>query len=145
MHLNRSLQYAFLLVLYLCRAGRARLTDVATSLKLSLSLLRVVSRKLRVGRVLNSIKGPGGGYEINGDPLVRDVLGALNITLFLTGRESSIYARGQAEHRALANSVHWMQLSLAAIMRKKVRSLNTELAMSELAALDRGTNFMQVN
>ncbi len=145
MRFSKSLQYAMLLVLYLSRSGRARLADVATSLNLSLSFLRSIANDLRRGRVINSVMGPGGGYEINGDPAVRDIFGALNITLFLTGRESYLYSKGAPEHRALAQTVHSLSLALAPIMRTKVRTLNTNLATSELDTLDRLTDFAQVN
>lgn len=145
LRLTKVLQCALLLVLYLCRAGRARLMDIASSLRLSLPYLRVIATRLKAGRVIKAIKGPGGGYEINGDPLVRDVFGALNIVMFLTGKEIYVYSKGVPEHRALAHASHAMNLALAPFMRRKVRTLNSDLVEYELATLDKMTNFAQVN
>ena len=144
MRLSRPLQYALLLVLYLSRAGRARLADIAAGLSLSLPFMRLVIKKLRQGRVVRSVKGPGGGYEINGDPTVRDVFEAVSPVFLLSGREMNAYVRGQPEHRALAQCVNSFQAIMAPLLRRRVRNLNNELAANEMAALN-GLRLATVN
>lgn len=144
MRMNRMLQYALLLVLYLCRAGRARLADVVENLNLSLTFMGVVARKLRLGRVIKSIRGPGGGYEIIGDPTVRDVVEAMSPVFLLSGREMSSYVRGAPEHRALAQCVVSFQAIMGPLLRRKVRNVNNELAANEIAALN-GLRMATVN
>ena len=145
MRLNKSLQYALLLVLYLCRAGRARLVDIAANLRLSLSFLSVIANKLRIGKVLRSVRGPGGGYEVNGEPSVRDVFYAISPVLILSNREANSYAKGNPEHRALARWVTGLENGLIPFMKKKVRTLNSELASNEMAVLNRLTDLSPVN
>lgn len=144
LRMSKALQYALLLVLYLCRAGRARLMDVALSLNLSLTFMRVVAKELRIGRVINSVRGPGGGYEINGDPSVRDVFEAISPVFLLSGAEMSKYVRGAPEHRALAQCVDSFRAIMGPLLRRKVRNLNNELAANEMAALN-GLRMATVN
>lgn len=137
MKLNKALQYALLLVLYLCRAGRARLQDVAANLKLSLPFLRVVAHKLRASGVILSVRGPGGGYEVNKDPSVRDVFDAISPVKILTNVEIKNYSVGEAEHRTLKQLAMTFDSALGSVLRRKMRALNKELAANEMATLDR--------
>lgn len=136
MRLNKSLQYAILLVLYLCRAGRAPLKAIALGLSVSLSLLRGVVSKLITGGVIKSIRGPGGGYEVNGEPSMRDVFQCIYPVIGISESQMNKYKTGQAEHRALAKYVAELQIALAPILRCKVKTLNNTLVAKEMARLN---------
>lgn len=136
MRLNKRLQYALLIVLYLCRAGRATLKHISEGLGLSFSFLREIAYSLKLGRVIKSIKGPGGGYEVSGDPTVRDVFTALKPIVGLNNREQRMYERGGAEYRALAQYALNLQAAIQPLMRRKVRTLNSDLVATEMARLE---------
>lgn len=145
MIMNKTLQCALLLVLYLCRAGRARLQDIAVGLNIPLTFLRVVATRLRLGRVIKSVKGPGGGYEINNDPTVRNVFEAISPVFILSQANLNKYAKGYAEHRALARAAVSFQGAFGPLMRQKVRNLNNELVANEMALLNRPMQNAVVN
>lgn len=143
--MNKSLQCALLIVLYLCRAGRARLQDIALGLNISLAFMRGVATKLRQGRVIKSIKGPGGGYEVNNDPSVRDVFEAMSPVFIMSQGDLNRYTKGHSEYRALALTATSFQSIFGPLMRRKVRNLNNELAANEMALLNRPTFNPTVN
>lgn len=145
MQLNKAVQYAILLVLYLFRSGRAPLKAVAAGLSLSLSFLREVALKLVDGRVLKGIKGPGGGYEVNGDPSMRDVLECFSPITVMAESQLRRYQAGQAEYRALAKYVTETQAALSPLLRCKVRTLNATLVAGEMARLNRSLHSTAVN
>lgn len=134
MRINKTMQYALLLVLYLCRSGRARLSDIAYSLGLSPLYLKKVAAALTRAAIIKGKSGHGGGYELAGDPKVRDVFHAVAPPV-LTGRESHKYAHGQPEHRALGLYATALKSTLEPLMRRHVHSLNKDLVESEMKLL----------
>jgi len=92
MKLGKKAQYAILLVLYLARTGRARTVDAAVALSLSTHFLEQVARKLRQAGILRSVRGPGGGYELESTPTVGAILDAVQVLPVLTKDEARQYA-----------------------------------------------------
>ncbi len=145
MKLNRKSQYGMLLVLYICRAGRTTIDHAAENLGLSASFMEQVARKLRLAGVLQSVRGPGGGYELAGEPTVADVLDALSPINFLTTAEQQEYRRGHAEHRAFAAYAGNLKKALNPLLNRTLRNINQELVVNELALMERPTSPTQVS
>lgn len=130
MKLTKKQQYGLLLILYISRAGRCTLADVAEELELSVNFLEQVARLLRISGMLRSIRGPGGGYELVGEPTVGEVIYALGTFIHSTkGFQKS------SEKRALTQLFSSFSSAIAPVLRRKVSSLNWELAANEVAAM----------
>lgn len=136
MRLGKKVQYALLFVLYLARSGRARTTDAAVNLQLSVHFLEQVARKLRQAGIIKSVRGPGGGYELVGDVSIGTVLDAMKVQPLITQDETEALQRGNAEHRALAEIVGKMSFNLSKALSAPVVGTQTSLAKAEGAQLD---------
>lgn len=136
MKLGQKTQYALLFVLYLARSGRARTTDAAANLNLSVHFLEQVARKLRQAGIVKSVRGPGGGYELSSDPSIGAVLDAMKVKPFLTASETETLQRGNAEHRALAAIVGTLSFNLTQALKAPVGGTQAVLAKAEGAQLD---------
>ncbi len=132
MQINKRLQYGLLLSLYLSRAGRAKLEDIAINLKLSRSFLEQVAKKLRISGVLFSFKGPGGGYELKEDARMVDIFSALSPFHMLTKKESWAYAAGEPEMRALENYAKNLESTAYVVLRRKVKDVMNVLVANEV-------------
>lgn len=73
---------------------------------------------------------------MSGDPTVRDVFTALKPIVGLNNREQRMYERGGAEYRALAQYALNLQAAIQPLMRRKVRTLNSDLVATEMARLE---------
>lgn len=138
MKLTKRQQNGLLLVLYIARAGRCKLSEAAEQLGVSLHFLEQIARSLRVSGVLVSFRGPGGGYELLAEPTIGQVL----LTLGWKPERVVYKMSGVSEKRALAQLMVTLGGALAPILRRKVNSLNLELAANETAAmvgLEQGT------
>lgn len=117
MKLNQKTIYALLFVLYLGRTGRANTYTVAQSMGLSTNFLEQVARTLRVGGVVKSIRGPGGGYELLGDPSYGQVLAAMgSLTDFVAVNDPGFGPDRDA--LALLNEI--MMGSLSSVINAKI-------------------------
>lgn len=137
MRLNVKVQYALLFCLYLSRAGRASVTDASANMALSYHMLTAVANKLKRSGVVKSHRGPGGGYELVGDPSVSDVITGVGISLDAIDKPNlNILKVGGPEKRALA------ALSIAATFATrhftsmKVRNVMSVLVAKEVEALE---------
>lgn len=137
MRINKKLQYGLLLTLYICRAGRATVEGAAEGLKVSYPFLAQIAGQLRKGGVLKSIRGEHGGYEIVGEPKVQDVFNALSPVSLLSKQEANAYAKGPAEHRALAQFAGSLGLAISPFLRRKVRAVGSDLVANEMGRLNR--------
>jgi Rrf2 family iron-sulfur cluster assembly transcriptional regulator len=137
MNLNKKVQYGIMLALYLSRAGRARISDVAINLSLSKNFMEQVAMKMRQSGVIKSIKGPGGGYELKVDATMYDVISSLTNIQFLTKKEVMTYSFLEPENRALVNYAANMLFSLKPILSRKVVNVMQEIAMNDAAQLNR--------
>lgn len=136
--LTKKTQYGLLIVLYLCRSGRASGDSMAIGLSIPRAFLDQVARRLRISGVIKSQRGPGGGYEISGDPTVGDVLSAMGATpMLLNHRDVEAYRSGGTEHRALAHMVSNMRSHMNIMLNRKVRNCGQELVVNELALMDK--------
>jgi Rrf2 family iron-sulfur cluster assembly transcriptional regulator len=130
MKLTKKQQNGLLLVLYVARAGRCKLSEAAKELQLPLPFLEQIANKLRRGGVLESFRGPGGGYQLLGEPTVARVLIVLGY-----GSENPYSMSKVPEKRALGFLLANLSSALGPILRRKVKSLNLELAANESAAM----------
>ena len=81
MRLGKKEQNALLLVAFLRTHGQSRIQDMSDGMKLSVNFLEQIARKLRIGGVVESVRGPGGGYKLkNPNPSMWSVLQAMNTT-----------------------------------------------------------------
>ncbi len=145
MRLNKKIQYGMVFALYLARAGRSTVEGAAESLGLSVSFLEQVARKLRIAGVVKSVRGPNGGYELEGHPTVSEIFEALAPVRLFTNQEANGYVTGNAEQRAFMLWASKLSLSLCPPMNMYVKELNTNLVTNELAALERAVETATVN
>lgn len=123
MKLNKKTQLGIMLALYLSRNGRSSCKTVAKRLNLPPVFLDQVAQLLRKGGVIKSTKGPGGGYEILGDPCISDVYTALESSPLLEIAEITALSRGEKEHRSLVYLALDINCALGNVMHRKIRSL----------------------
>ncbi len=90
MRLTTKGRYAVTAVLDLtlnCNDKPVNLGDISERQSISLSYLEQLFAKLRKNNIVKSIRGPGGGYLLNGDPNsinVAQVINAVNETIELS-------------------------------------------------------------
>lgn len=131
MKLGQKTKYALLFVLYLGRAGRARTTDAAHNLGLSVTFMEQVARKLRVGGIVKSIRGPGGGYELAGNPSIGEVLDAMKVSPLMTKEETQALSTGTVEQRALGEIVGRLAFNLTPVLKASVTAHGAALSAAE--------------
>ncbi len=142
MKMNKAYENALLLTLYADRAGRCTLGQVAVTLGVSLHFLEQIARKLRKAGVLQSFRGPGGGYEIDGNPTVFDVIAAMGHKRRGYGKELLSLS---PEIRTLGNVLAGLQAAQGLVLNRHIKNLNHELAAHEVAAMDRVVPGVAVN
>lgn len=136
MTLNKHSQYALLLGLYISRAGRATIEEAAANMNLSKPMLHQVARKMRLGKVIKSIRGPGGGYELEKNVEVGEILGIFENLSFLTKEDIGMHRIGSQEQRALANYTKNLSRALIPLLNRKVNNVMSELVANEMTQLD---------
>lgn len=128
MRLNKKLQLGLLLTFYLCRYGRTTVEKAATSLGVSETFLALVAHSLRKAKVISSVKGPNGGYEMNGEPLVEDVFKALNPVKLVSSAELK---KSNYEYRTLSNLAGSLTQAMNPVMSRKIKNLVGEVFMND--------------
>jgi len=130
MKLTKQQQNGLLFVLYVARAGRCKVSDAAAELDLSEAFLEQIARKLRIAGLVKSHRGPGGGFELVGEPTIGQVIVGLGKMVPNPYRASK-----SSEKRALGQLMASFNNAMTPILRRKVQSLNLELAANESAAM----------
>ena len=142
MKLNKKLQLGLLFSLYLARNGKTTVACAALSLGVSASFLSLVAHNLCKGGVVKSSKGPNGGYELNGEPLVGEIFKALAPVLLVNTNRA---VGSSHECRALYSFASNLTQSMAPLMNRKIKNLVGELYANDLAKLNKPTPYLQVN
>lgn len=137
MKITQNVQYGILLALYLSRSGRSNLKFIAEGMNLSKPFLEQVARKLRQSGVIRSIRGSGGGYELVGEPTVRDVFNALSPIKLMKDKEITRYRVGSIDERALLFFTSNVSSSFSPLMNRKIKSLWLELVANDDAHMNR--------
>lgn len=146
MRLSKTLQYGLLFALYLCRSGRTTVESASEGMGVPFEFLTQIASKLRRYGVVKSVRGPHGGYELNGNPTVRDVFLALSTPVSLLGREElDNYRKGSTDHRALAAYVLNLNMALQPLLSRNVRNVAAELVANEMARLGRASPSAELN
>lgn len=145
MRINRKLQYGLLFAVYLSRSGRSTIDTVSKNIDVPKAFLEQIARELKIGKVIRSIRGPGGGYELLGEPTVQRVFEALNEMTLLSQQELSAYRRGELEHRALASMVSDMSFSLHPVLRRSIKDVVREVVAAEKYMTERAQPSMRPN
>ena len=143
MKLNKDLQAALLLTLYICRAGRATIHGMAEGLHLSEPFLHNVALKLRRAKIIRSVRGPGGGYELVGEPTVRQVFEAIQ-PVRLNNSDTSPQSRTH-EGRTLTHLSESLSLSLRPVLSQKIRNLGMDLTAKESKKFDSRSPSVEVH
>lgn len=137
MKLNKASQYGVLFSLYLARSGRTTVDVAAENLGVSFVFLQQIAHRMKLCGVLTSYRGIGGGYELNGDPTVGQILTAIEPTKLLTEKEKAYYQKGGSEARAFVSLCRNLNKAMAPILSRKIRNVGNELAANEVARLNR--------
>lgn len=133
MKINKKGQYAFLLVSYLLRAGRASIQAAATNMSLCQPFLHQVAGVLRRKGIVRAIRGPGGGYELVGDPTVLEVLRA---TKSPSAAQPTAVQLVSQEHRALFAVSHALTKTVNDLLALTVRDCNSRVVKRELEVME---------
>lgn len=103
MKFDRESVLGILFCLYLKRSGRANVQNASLNLNCSHDHLQLISNKLRKKQILNSKKGPGGGFELVGDPTILQIVSAIKGYSFVKSEEKTRLNFGEFEQRALSS------------------------------------------
>lgn len=136
MRVNKDVEYGLLLGFYLARAGRGTLETVALNLGLSVAFLGQVARKLRQAGVIKSVRGPGGGYELNLSSTLLDVFQALDGSLMTTDSINAGALTQSIEKRALYGAVQNSRNALMNSLNVTIVSAGAKAVANELKRLD---------
>lgn len=137
MKITQNVQYGILLALYLSRSGRSNLKFISEGMKLSKPFLEQVARKLRLSGVIRSVRGPGGGYELVGEPTVRDIFNSLAPVKLVNDSDVTKYRVGSIDERALVHFTGNVSASFSPLMSRKIKSLWLELVANDDAHMNR--------
>lgn len=127
MRINKKVQYGLMIALYVTRYGRASGEEIAHDLSLSYTFVSQVAADLRRRGVIKSVRGPGGGYEIKGDPSVLDVFVATTDYGLLGEGEIIALSQGAKEQRSLLYLITNLNSAMNVVMHRKIRNLVGEL------------------
>ena len=131
MKINKKLQYGLLFTFYLARSGRSTVSIAAQNLTLSKSFLTQVAKQLRAANIITAHRGLYGGYELSDkETTVKDIIVALDIPYLLSRGEEVVYSKGPSEYKTLVLLATNLNLSMAVWLRKKVRTLGSEMMIS---------------
>lgn len=136
MKLTKKAQNGVLFCLYLARAGRANVATAADNLGLSSAFLDQIARTLRIKGVVTAVRGPGGGFELVGNPTMDQVIKAMGADGFLSKAESQGYSRGAPEHRAFANFIGGTSMIVSKSLSLPIRDIMFSLSQQEKALLE---------
>ena len=136
MRINKQMQYAFMFVLYLHRAGRASTEQAAATLGISRTGLEQVARLLRIAGVTQSYNGCNGGHEVIGEPTMGEVFQAVGSTSPLSEDEFDQYITGPTESRAFISGVTHMAVALQKALRLPVKACGDRLVADEMVQLE---------
>lgn len=143
MTISKQIQYGILLTLYISRGGRVTISSAVEGLGLTRYRLNRVAAALKNSGVLRAIKGRTGGLELIGSPSVLDVMNALEPYKLMSPRQKLKYSFGNQEHRAFSMLVSKMELALAPVLKKTVRTVMADLVdceMKHMKGLTQGVN-----
>lgn len=136
MKMNKDIQYGILFCLYLARSGRTTIDSASEGLKIKKLFLAQIANKLKNARVLDSFKGPHGGYELNGNPPLSEIIYAIAPQWVLNDTESKKYVSGSPEYRALYLLACDMSTSLMPVKRAGIRQLMQKSIDKEMNILN---------
>lgn len=136
MKLNKEIQYSLMLVFYLVRAGRATISAAAESMDIPRQYLQQISLRLKKAGVVKSVRGPGGGYELVGEPTIRDVFDAVAPITLLDGGDFMKYTLGNIEGRSLVLYSKSLKSALNPILNRKAKNVVQELFANDTAKMN---------
>lgn len=145
MRFTKEMQYAILFAIYLCRAGRTTVDSAAAGLNVSYPFLQQIALKLKKGGLVRAIKGPNGGYELAYEPSIADVMNSIEPFALLTQSETSTYVVGEIEHRSFAAFANNLRSAMMPQLNRKIRSIEKETTVNELAMLNKLTSASILN
>lgn len=131
MKFNKAFQHAFLVCLYLARAGSAQAEDMAENLSLPLSEVKKTLKKLCTLKCTSYKRGPKNGYRLASNIMVVHIMQTHGVVNFLTKEEHFKYSTGEFENRALAKYASRLGMVLFKETTKTFETLNKEMGAIE--------------
>ena len=132
MRLGSKGRYAVTAVIFLAQQDKRMpmsLADIASLHEISLSYLEQLFAKLRRARLVNSVRGPGGGYMLSRTPdkiLISDVIAAVEVPTTRERKSASKSANDGSETvalwEALGNQVYGFlsSISVADVCERRI-------------------------
>lgn len=105
-------------------------------LGVSKGFLYNIASKLITSGVIKGTKGPGGGYELIGEPRVIDVFQGLSKIRLLTQSEKRSYRVGRLEHRTLEHVANNLSNCMVPFLMRKIRNVVKEVVANEMTLMD---------
>lgn len=108
--------------------GPVSLSDISRRQEISLSYLEQLFAKLRRNKIVDSTRGPGGGYRLNRSPdeiSMAEIITAVDESYDVTNCGSAGNCHG--DHQCLTHDL-WQELS------QEIHSFLTEITLAELMA-----------
>lgn len=145
MTLNKKIQLGLLFTLYLSRSGKTTIASAAEGLRVSKAFLEQVARELRMGKVIRSTRGPGGGYELVGEPTVSDVFRTLSPINLLTTQARQANSTGSHERRSLNHLAFNLTAAMTPVLNRKIKNVGMDVVASDTAKMNRLSDTAKVN
>lgn len=133
MILTKKLQVGFQACLYLAEIDRAGAEEMSYRLNIPLPFLNQVLNKLKKEGVIDSFRGPKGGYELRNEAVLQDVFDALQPVKMLEHDDYMDYrTSGAFEQRATLYLASSLQATVFKMLEKRIRDLVFDLKTSEI-------------
>lgn len=137
MRLSKESQYALLFTMYLSRAGRATVGTSSINLNLSPHFLHQIARKLKIEKIVKSTRGPGGGYSLEDNIRIIDVLNVFDHNGLLDSEDRQKYATsGVVEERSLEHFISNLGMAMWPILNQTVQSWVERLVQNEMLSME---------
>lgn len=135
MKLTKKCQAALLFVIKL-GSGRTSVGDAALDLDIPKPFLEQIARSLRLRKLVRSVRGPGGGYELTSDPTVLQVFGAVGFKLLVSDEVYNSLKSGNFEKRSMAKVLEVVATHTLQGLGRKLSDLNSMTVLAELKQLE---------
>lgn len=131
MKFNKNLQVSLLFCFYIARGGRVTVEAASANLNISRRFLAKIANKLRKAGILNSHRGPKGGYSLKDGLSIMEVITVVNGPLFLSKKEEMKYLKQETEHRILVGFIKAVLKGSSKVLNTKINDFSKQHMLSE--------------